>query len=178
MRCFWKDGNNFCSSFGFFKISIQSKASFESLNTIHMKVVVTLRRSAKHTALTLGSCYTIAAGWFCLPWRGYFKTSLATSLYSRGKGAFEKPLLSLCALHSTCSLCRCYNTCYHSLRHVIVKGLLILESLPVVCKWVPSHLSWEIQVIGVCQRSFTCAGLIGHKGLGWRGHFWPSLTIF
>lgn len=59
-----------------------------------------------------------------------------------------------------------------------VKCLLILESLPVSFKWLPSYLSWEIQVVGMCQRSFTCAGLIGHKGLGWRGDFWPCLTMF
>lgn len=59
-----------------------------------------------------------------------------------------------------------------------VKGLLILESLPASFKCVPSHLSWEIQVVGVCLRSFTHAGLVGQEDLEWRWHFWPSLSMF
>lgn len=115
MRCFWNDSNNFYSSLGvFFEISIQSKVSFKNLNTVHIKVVVPFRR--KYTAMNVKDLYTITTVCCSLDWRGYFKSSLATSLHAQGRGALEKSILNLCALHSTFSLCKCYNTRYHSVR--------------------------------------------------------------
>lgn len=55
---------------GFSKISIQSKASFKDLNTIHVKVVVPFRRSAKYTAMNIIDFYTVTAERCCLDWRG------------------------------------------------------------------------------------------------------------
>lgn len=43
--------------------------------------------------------------------------------------------------------------------------------MPVSCKCVPSHLSWEMKAGGMCRWSFSYVSVMGHRGLGWRGFF-------
>lgn len=54
-----------------FKISIQLKMSFKNLDTVHIKVAVPFRKSAKYTAMNVKGLYATATECCYLDWRGH-----------------------------------------------------------------------------------------------------------